>query len=355
MGTAAQSRCVVASWRSRRVPRCGVDQFVIVRPHRATHLADLLPTAELVEVDDALDGHRLAWDEIDDISFVADASCYPVSRLALEHGVARVLADSGTDVLVLGGTDQSWCYVLTPEGAERLASSSGSIAERLAGSLALDPPLVIAAHDPIEVDDPSPGGNQLDLLLAYDGAVDTAPGWRHLHDDILVVPCWTRAFCDALVEAAVLADAWDHDSDDPVPGHEVSLGMISPRLTAGLHAHWVARIWPVIRQVWPLVDFAGFADAFVIRYSPDTVPDLRAHHDVGQVSASIKLNDRYDGGDLVFPRQGVSNANVPVGAAVIWPSLVTHPHRADPVTAGTKLSVTVWTEIPGVTRRVEAR
>ncbi len=42
---------------------------------------------------------------------------------------------------------------------------------------------------------------------------------------------------------------------------------------------------------------------------------LREHHDVAQVSASVKLDDDHEGAELRFPRQGVDNADVPVGVA----------------------------------------
>jgi hypothetical protein len=41
---------------------------------------------------------------------------------------------------------------------------------------------------------------------------------------------------------------------------------------------------------------------------------LRVHHDVAQVSASVKLDVDYDGAELRFPRQGFANASVPIGA-----------------------------------------
>ena len=69
---------------------------------------------------------------------------------------------------------------------------------------------------------------------------------------------------------------------------------------------------------------------FVIRYARGEQEELRIHHDVAQVSASVKLNDDYDGAELVFPRQGLRpTPTLPVGELLVWPSLVTHPHRTD--------------------------
>ncbi|MGA1541278.1 MAG: 2OG-Fe(II) oxygenase, partial [Ilumatobacteraceae bacterium] len=107
------------------------------------------------------------------------------------------------------------------------------------------------------------------------------------------------------------------------------------------------RIWPQLQDVWPLIDYCGLRDVFVIKYSLDAQTELRIHHDVAQVSASVKLNDDYDGAELSFPRQGVSNADVPVGSLLLWPSLVTHPHLVEPLRSGVKYGLTVWFEVPG--------
>ena len=70
-----------------------------------------------------------------------------------------------------------------------------------------------------------------------------------------------------------------------------------------------ARIWPQLQQVWPYIDYHGLRDVFVIRYALGEQESLRIHHDVAQVSASVKLDDDYDGAELRFPRQGVDNAD----------------------------------------------
>ncbi|MFM8867081.1 MAG: 2OG-Fe(II) oxygenase [Ilumatobacteraceae bacterium] len=64
------------------------------------------------------------------------------------------------------------------------------------------------------------------------------------------------------------------------------------------------------------------------------------------MSASVKLNESYEGAELEFPRQGFSNKDLRVGDIVVWPSLVTHPHRSTPLVSGTKYSLTLWFELP---------
>lgn len=185
----------------------------------------------------------------------------------------------------------------------------------------------------------------LEAILGYHGA--RAYGDAHeVAPDIIQMPFWTQEFCTTVVKAAEAAGGFGPHSDDPVPGHEISLAAIAPRLFEAVENDIGARMWPAIRNWWPLVDYHGLRDVFVIRYELGRQEELRMHHDVAQVSASIKLNDDYDGAALEFPRQSFENSGVPVGDLIAWPSLVTHPHRSRPITRGVKYSLTIWWDLP---------
>ena len=187
--------------------------------------------------------------------------------------------------------------------------------------------------------------DDLARVLGYVDAVDERAGVHVIGPELLVVPFWTPRFCAAVVRAAALV-GFAADPDDPVPGHEVSLAAISPRLFDAVQEDLGVRVWPQLQQEWPLIDYHGLRDAFVIRYARGEQESLREHHDVAQVSASVKLDEGYAGAELRFPRQGVDNAAVPVGALLAWPSLVTHPHEATPLLEGVKHSLTIWFELP---------
>lgn len=187
--------------------------------------------------------------------------------------------------------------------------------------------------------------DDLARVLGYADAVDERTGVTELGPELLVVPCWTPRFCAAIVRAATLVGLAP-DPDDPVPGHEVSLAAISPRLFGIVQDDLGSRIWPQLQHVWPLIDYHGVRDAFVIRYARGEQESLRQHHDVAQVSASIKLDDDHEGAELRFPRQGVDNGGVPVGSLLAWPSLVTHPHEVTPLRGGVKHGLTIWFELP---------
>src|SRR5262245_39049829 len=129
--------------------------------------------------------------------------------------------------------------------------------------------------------------DDLERILGYHDAVDDRPEVRELGAEIYVVPFWTPSFCATIVRAAEAAGAFEHQPDDPVPGHEVSLAVISPRLFEHVEIDIGQRIWPLLRTVWPYIDYHGLRDVFVIKYELGAQEHLRMHHDVAQMSASV--------------------------------------------------------------------
>ena len=55
-------------------------------------------------------------------------------------------------------------------------------------------------------------------------------------------------------------------------------------------------------QIWPLIDYHGINDVFIIRYEKGGQEELRQRHNIDQVSASVKLNVSHEGALLDFPR-----------------------------------------------------
>ena len=194
-----------------------------------------------------------------------------------------------------------------------------------------------------------PAMDDLARILGYSGAeADASSELRPVAADIVATSFWTPEFCATVVRAADATGAFAPQPDDPVPGHEVSLAVISPRLFAAVEEDLGRRIWPRLQTQWPYIDYHGLRDAFVIRYALGEQEELRIHHDVAQVSASVKLNDGYAGGELEFPRQDWTNAQIAVGELVAWPSLVTHPHRTARLREGIKYALTIWCELPTI-------
>jgi hypothetical protein len=198
---------------------------------------------------------------------------------------------------------------------------------------------VMAFQYPKDTDD-------LVRVLGYVDAIDDTLAMHKVGNEMFAMSCWTPQFCAALIRAAEAAGGFAPEPGDPVPGHEISLAMISPRLFEAVQNDMGERIWPQLQQQWPLIDYHRINDAFIIKYQQGGQEELRPHHDVAQVSASIKLNDTYEGAVLEFPRQAADNAALPVGSLLAWPSLVTHPHHSTPITKGVKYSLTIWFELP---------
>lgn len=194
------------------------------------------------------------------------------------------------------------------------------------------------------------GFDDLQQILGYCGAEpdDDSDELCRVADELYLTSFWSPEFCATIVRAAEAVGAFEPQPDDPVPGHEVSLAVISPGLFEAVQADLGMRIWPRLRQAWPYIDYYGLRDAFVIKYALGQQESLRIHHDVAQVSASVKLNDGYEGGVLEFPRQGYDNSALQVGDLLAWPSLVTHPHQTSQLQAGVKYALTVWFELPAV-------
>ena len=188
--------------------------------------------------------------------------------------------------------------------------------------------------------------DDLQQILGYQGAIDEHGGVRTIGDEVLAVPFWTPAFCATVIRAAEAVGAFEPQADDPVPGHEVSLALISPRLFEAVEIDLGRRVWPQLQTVWPYIDYRGLRDVFVIRYALGEQEELRMHHDIAQVSGSVKLNDGYEGAVLDFPRQHVTNEQASIGEMIVWPSLVTHPHQTTPHRGGIKYALTIWFELP---------
>jgi len=180
----------------------------------------------------------------------------------------------------------------------------------------------------------------------YPAGRDLRDGMREVGNEMFVLPFLTPVYCSALIGAAEAAGGFEPDPGDPVPGHEISIARLSPVVHEAMEQDIGMRIWPQLRRHWGYIDYHGINDAFIIKYERGGQESLRMHHDVAQVSMSVKLNDGYSGAELEFPRQRGTNADLAVGELLVWPSLVTHPHASRPITDGVKYSLTIWCELP---------
>ncbi len=302
------------------------DAAVVAVAEIGARVVDAEGLAALVEElgDHVLsDGDGQAW--------IGRAACV-AAALA---GQAAVTGDDSGAVVVVDGTGTD----IVMAGRMLVAASPRSLPVVVLGDES-----ALVGVDRLLATDTS---DDLARVIGYRDAVADGP-LIEVGSELLAVPFWTAAMCRAVVAAAEAADAWGSDESDPVPGEEISIATISPLLFGSVESHLQELILPLVRVHWPLIDDAGVHDAFVIKYGAASAnQELPLHHDLAQISGSLRLNEGYLGGELEFPRQGYSNRELPVGTLLLWPSLVTHPHRSATVRRGVKYGLTVWLRLPG--------
>ena len=161
-----------------------------------------------------------------------------------------------------------------------------------------------------------------------------------LDDDMLVVDFLSPTVCDRLIEIADKHGGWDTLAYDKFPAQEIRLKSLD--LWEDMENHWKQYLYPIIEKYWWPMEMYGMRDAFVMRYAMDTQRKLNLHTDASLVTGSVKLNDDYEGAELVFPRQGISNKDIPIGKCILFPGAVTHGHECTELKSGVKYSLTMW-------------
>jgi hypothetical protein len=98
-------------------------------------------------------------------------------------------------------------------------------------------------------------------------------------------------------------------------------------------------------QLWNLR--MEYIEAFnFVKYTPGKY--FKVHNDDGPyysctVSAVFYLNDDYEGGELLFNRQGIS-FKPKAGDLVLFPSTFTYEHSSEPIISGNKYCVVIMTD-----------
>jgi len=159
--------------------------------------------------------------------------------------------------------------------------------------------------------------------------------------DILVVPFLSEAQCKNIIEKSEAVGGWGQMAGDKFPAQEIRADKLG--IWGELEAAWKNRLGKIAESKWTPMEHIGLRDAFAMRYAMDTQTSLGFHTDASLVTGSVKLNEDYEGAELVFPHQDFSNINVPLGHCILFPSAVTHGHKVNPLKSGVKYSLTMWT------------
>ena len=160
-----------------------------------------------------------------------------------------------------------------------------------------------------------------------------------LSDDMLLIDFMSKDMCEKMISLAE-NKTFRIMQGDKVPAQELRLKEMD--LWRTLEKHWQSVVYEIVWDYWNPCHMYGLRDAFIIKYEMDKQRELRLHNDASLVTGSVKLNDNYEGGILEFPRQGVSNKDVPIGKCILFPGQVTHGHTSTKLMSGTKYSLTLW-------------
>ena len=165
---------------------------------------------------------------------------------------------------------------------------------------------------------------------------------EHLDRDMIVIDFMSKTECEDLIDLSNRCGDWAPLKGDLHPAQEIRMKKLG--LWEDLEKHWNVNVEPIANKHWKPLAMCGLRDAFTMRYSLDTQINLTHHCDASLVTGSIKLNDNYEGANLIFPRQKVTNKDVPVGKAILFPGQVTHGHYVDDLVSGVKYSLTLWSK-----------
>ena len=164
-------------------------------------------------------------------------------------------------------------------------------------------------------------------------------GFEILSDDIILIDFMSKDMCENMISLAE-EKTFNIMEGDKVPSQDLRLREIG--LWKSLEKHWMKTVYDIVHEYWYPCHMYGLRDAFIIKYEMDKQRSLRLHTDASLVTGSVKLNDDYEGGLLEFPRQGISNKDVPIGKCLLFPGQVTHGHTSTELLSGIKYSLTIW-------------
>ena len=159
--------------------------------------------------------------------------------------------------------------------------------------------------------------------------------------DILVTDFLTPVQCDYLIQKSEGFGNWGKMDGDKFPAQEIRLKKLG--LWYEYERLWAEKLGKIAELKWTPMQHMGLRDAFTMKYSMATQKELGFHTDASLVTGSVKLNDDFEGAELIFPHQDFSNINVPKGKCILFPSAVTHGHKVPELISGVKYSLTMWT------------
>lgn len=160
-------------------------------------------------------------------------------------------------------------------------------------------------------------------------------------NEMLLVDFLTPSQCEEWIRIGDEHGGWNPHPADKFPSHDIHLKLLN--LWDDCEVWWKKEAAKVFENYWKPTAHYHLRKAFLMKYSEDTQKKLGFHNDSAMITGSVKLNDDYEGATLVFPRQQVTNRDIPIGKMIIFPGQVTHGHYVENLQSGIKYSATFWT------------
>lgn len=164
--------------------------------------------------------------------------------------------------------------------------------------------------------------------------------YKVIGNEMLLVDFLSPSQCEEWIRIGEEHGEWNPHPADKFPSHDIHLKLLG--LYEEVDTWWSKIASRVFEKYWTPTKNYHLRKAFLMKYSADTQKSLGHHNDASMVTGSVKLNDDYEGATLVFPRQKVTNQDIPIGKMILFPGQVTHGHYVDPLISGTKYSATFW-------------
>lgn len=164
--------------------------------------------------------------------------------------------------------------------------------------------------------------------------------YKVIGNEMLLVDYLTPSQCEEWIRIGDEHGGWEPHPADKFPSHDIHFKLLG--LWDEAEAWWSKIAASVFESYWKPMRNFHLRKAFLMKYSEDTQKTLGLHNDASLVTGSVKLNDDYEGATLVFPRQNVTNKDIPIGKMILFPGQVTHGHFVEPLISGTKYSATFW-------------
>jgi len=110
----------------------------------------------------------------------------------------------------------------------------------------------------------------------------------------------------------------------------------------------IERLYKFYKIKFPKMASKKINQIDLLKYTPGGKYEIHTDHYTSSprhLSIIMNLNDKYEGGDLVFTDQKekeIKRLKLSKGSIVFFPSNFIYPHKIEPITKGTRYSIVAW-------------